>query len=220
MRKPSKAPDDGKVGIVVATYGDQAWREKGIECVEESEQDDDNTKIGLFHWYDQAWSLGSVRNTAARMLRWNHEWDYDWLIFLDADDRLPPDYVTKMREGTGDIRQPMTQGFYPDGSMDAEPHHIPRVRLLRRNFIVIGAMANAEMFWAAGGFGHYPCLEDWDLWLKMYCYVGADIGRSDAIYRVGVNTDGRNQSVEHPEWFSRIRNKHMRAFQQRGWPRD
>lgn len=220
MKPPSKAPDDGKVGVVVATYGDQDWRERGIECFEESQQDDPNTVMDLFHWYGQELPLGAVRNIAAKRLRWNKRFDYDWLIFLDADDRIPSDYVTKMREGWGDIRQPKTRGFYPDGTRDAEAGHIPRVRLLRSNFIVIGAMVNASMFWAAGGFHSQPCLEDWDLWLRLYCYLGAEIGKSDAVYEVGVNEGSRNLSTEHAYWHNKIRLDHGRGFRERGWPKN
>lgn len=222
MKVPSKAPDDGKVGVVVATYGDDVWRERGQDCALRSTQDDENTMLYTFHWDGKhpQLGLGSVRNLAAKSLRWNKNWEYDWLIFLDADDRLPADYVQRMREGFGDIRQPRTRGFYPDGSMDPEAEHIPRARLIRRNFIVIGAMVNAEMFWGVNGFSNYSCLEDWDLWLKLYCDFGAEIGKSDAVYEIGVNDDGRNSSDEHPYWVTRIRNKHSSAFRQRGWPRE
>lgn len=215
MKAHSKAPDDGKVGIVVATFGGDEWRERGAAALAESEQDDPQTKMHHLHWTGQDMSLGAVRNTGARQLLLNHDWDPDWLIFLDADDRLPSDYVTKMRAGFGDIRQPLTRGFYPDGTLDPEANRIPKVRLLRHNYIVIGAMVDAGLFWMARGFGNQPCLEDWDLWLRMYSYLNAEIGESEAIYMIGVNEGSRNQSEDHAKWYNKIKQEHQRGFRER-----
>lgn len=218
MKVPSKASDDGKVGIVVATYGGLEWREAGIEAAERSQQDDPNTKFGLYHFTGDALSLGGVRNTAAKRMKWIYDWDCEWYIFLDADDTLSPDYVTRMREGWGDIRQPLTLGRYADGTSDISPSRISRRRLIDSNFIVVGAMLNAEMFWAVKGFGRYTALEDWDLWLKMYCYLGAEIGESDAVYEVNFsNTESRNNGNNHTTQYNLIRRSHLQAFSQRGW---
>lgn len=216
MRKPSTPPSDGKVGVVVATYGGQDWRERGIMAAEESPQDDPNTRIDVYHWYGDDLPLGSVRNIAAKRLRYSKApWEYDWLIFLDADDRLPPDYVQKMREGWGDVRTPLVQGLYPDGSLDPEPVRIHSPSLIRRNNIVVGAMVSAEHFWLDKGFRYYPCLEDWDLWLRLYCYMDATIGESEAVYYVGQHPNGRNQHEDSVRWYNKIKNEHQQAFRRR-----
>jgi hypothetical protein len=153
-------------------------------------------------------SLASARNQAG------HDAWTEWLIFLDADDELSPGYVEAMlkaAESGGDIFKPATLGVV-DGVEDDEPVMIPKRDLLRSNHIVIGAMVRRELFEAAGGFRELPSLEDWDLWLRLVLEFDAEVVEvPDAVYRVHVQPDSRNQNVKaHREAYVEITN--------RAWP--
>lgn len=116
----------------------------------------------------------------------------EWLCFLDADDELDPGYLEAMLAGTGDLRQPSTLGVV-DGVEDPFSVVIPAKPLLDGNYIVIGAFVRRTMFVAAGGFNALPAYEDWDLWIR--CWLeGAEITVCpEAIYRVHVQPESRNQ---------------------------
>lgn len=172
------------VGIVVATYGD--W-----------DLDDPRTQRALASAFNQTAeatvvyshreTLAEARNSGAK------ETGADWLVFLDADDELHEYYVQEMTKIDGDIRQPSTLGIV-DGVPDEAPVLIPETDITRSNYIVIGAMCNADLFYKVGGFAEYPMFEDWHLWWSMK-KAGATIAKCpNAIYKVHVNPDSRNKN--------------------------
>lgn len=147
-------------------------------------------------------TLQEARNNGAEQAKG------EWLIFLDADDELDSHYIEAMCQAEGDIRRPATLGVV-DGIEDKEPVMIPRKDLLVTNFIVIGAMHRREDFLAVGGFNDYPCLEDWDLWLRMVANGAEVVDVPDAIYRVHVTPDSRNSDVGvHAKVYSKIRKQY------------
>jgi GT2 family glycosyltransferase len=119
----------------------------------------------------------------------------DWLIFLDADDELDPEYIEWMLQGTTDIRQPATLGVV-DGVEDDYPVVIPpKPNILTGNHLVIGSMVRRELFQSVGGFRPLPVLEDWDLWIRCF-RAGATWGVCPkAIYRVHVRQGSRNTDL-------------------------
>ena len=120
----------------------------------------------------------------------------DYLIFLDADDLLAPDYVGEMSLGIADLRQPATLGMYPDGTFDPYPVNIPPRQSIRQgNWFVIGTAIPTEMFWRAGGFGEEPAWEDWSLMLRCFALGATWEPRPGAIYKVGVSIGGRNNQA-------------------------
>lgn len=180
-----------KIGVVVATFGSEGWRERGEETLKAGRGDQPQAEWLHVH----AKTLGEARNRGARYLTLAH--NVDWLVFLDADDSLDKAYLTEMADavvGDRDIYRPNTIGVYPDGSTDPEPVMIPRRHLGAANCIVVGAMCSAQLFDEVGGFDcHLPALEDWDLWIRMVL-AGSEVHDvPTAIYRVGVNPDSRNQ---------------------------
>lgn len=178
--------DVGSVCVVVPTFGDKGfWDAQAKTAIEsahnQSRPPDEVVRI-------HADNLGYARNYGADGA------ESEWLIFLDADDTLDFHYVEAMLNTEGDIRRPATLGIYADGSEDDYPVMIPRRDLFVTNYIVIGAMIRREFFWELGGFDEtLPCLEDWDLWLRAFL-AGAQINDvPEAIYRVNVRSDSRNQ---------------------------
>lgn len=128
-----------------------------------------------------------------------------WLLFLDADDELDPGYIEAMQaaidqatannpDGTF-LFGPATLGIRPDGVEDAEPILIPERPLTQGNYLVIGTVVERSHFLEVGGFQDWPAWEDWALWLRCVG-AGAQVIRvPDAIYRVHVSPNSRNESA-------------------------
>ncbi|MET4390339.1 glycosyltransferase involved in cell wall biosynthesis [Bradyrhizobium sp. F1.4.3] len=108
----------------------------------------------------------------------------DWLIFLDADDRLRPDAVMTLLAATkATPRAILVYGDY--NTIDSEGRPIGRrdllkgrrkpsgnvlERLTRGNFIVNGGimLVRADAFGAAGGFDvSLRYCEDWHCWCRL-----------------------------------------------------
>lgn len=105
----------------------------------------------------------------------------DYIIFLDADDELAPDYVEKMLQ-TADARR--VDWVYSDMEMIDErgvrirmaefPDKFSRAGIQKSNFIHASALIRADLARAAGGF-RVCKLKDWDLWKRV-----ADLGAEAA----------------------------------------
>lgn len=188
--------------VVVGTFGDygvwRAYAERAIASIDRQTV----RPLEVLHIHDA--DLATARNSGAAMA------NGDWLIFLDADDELDPGYLEAMEKATGDIRRPATLGV-TDGLEDSEACMIPRKPLLQANFIVIGAMVQRDRFLRVGGFDPaLLVLEDWDLWLRMAIDGAEIVDVPDAIYRVNVRSDSRNQDQGlHHETYRRIRSKYQ-----------
>lgn len=172
------------VGVVIGTYGDETywaeWASSAYESVAEQTVTPD-----CIRWRHDS-TLANARNNAAKQI------ETDYLIFLDADDTLDPGYVQAMLAVDGDIRQPSTLGIQ-NGVADDYPVLIPETNLRRANYIVVGAMVKRSLFFEVGGFAELPCLEDWDLFLRMWLAGAKITAAPDAIYRVTVRESSRNQ---------------------------
>lgn len=207
------------IGVVIATYGDRAhWAalaERAMASV-----DRQTTRASFCHWRHGA-NLHDTRNGAAHDVLHNVTRAAgvctDWLCFLDADDTLDPHYIEAMARVAaavdGDaLIQPSTLGVYPDGHEDPEPVLIPTKPLLDGNYMVIGTLIRCEQFERLGGFRDWPCYEDWDLWIRAARDGAELLTCPDAIYRVGVNENSRNNSSRELQirTYHAIRNQYIR----------
>lgn len=158
-------------------------------------------------------SVSDARNRAA-----NHS-TAEWLIFLDADDTLDPNYIERMLEGTGDIRQPSTLGVYENGAVDDQAVLIPEKSLIFANYLIIGSMVRRSIFLDAGGFRDLPILEDWDLWIRC-ALLGASIGKCPgAIYEVHVRDGSRNTDLgTHGQTYLEIQQRYQDQWHAKGLP--
>ncbi len=96
----------------------------------------------------------------------------DYLVFLDGDDKLDPNYLP---EAVKLLEEHPEAGFcYPSvsyfgemaGMMDVG--EFDRDRLLIGNYIVIGALLRTEVFRQSPGFPDWPGgYEDWAFWLGL-----------------------------------------------------
>jgi len=185
---------------IISTYGDYGtWGPKAENAARSAD---------LQSWsFDQVIcshgeTLHEARNNGADLAH------TEWLVFLDADDELDYKYCESMLNGKGDIRQPATLGIV-NGVEDDFPVVIPERNLAEANYIVIGAFVRREQFLRVGGFDAYPVLEDWALWIKCKLDGASILPCPEAIYRVHVNLEGRNNQADlHGQVYSQIRQQY------------
>lgn len=191
------------VGVVCATYGDlDVWKPRVLRAMSSVSLQTVHVPAVWVHGQN----LAEARNGAIR------EIGTEWVIIVDADDELDPLYVEKMIESPyADIRRPNTIGVYADGSEDDAPCMIPVRDIRVANYIVIGAMFRRDLFFDVGGFDpQFACLEDWDLWLSMIERGASVIDVPEAVYRIHVSADSRNNEdpAAHGNAYRAIRAKH------------
>lgn len=113
-----------------------------------------------------------------------------YLVFLDADDKLSPEYVSDCMKALAD--NPSADFAYTDMQMFGRETHIHKAmpfdaEYLKRegNYINIAALVDKHKFIEVGGFKKLPAFEDWDLWLRMVMSgsVGAYVSKPLYYYR-------------------------------------
>lgn len=120
----------------------------------------------------------------------------EFLLFLDADDELDQNYIEKILQGEGDLRQPSTLGIV-EGKEDPSPVLLPKKNLLTEgNYLIIGTLIRRELFEEVGGFRDLPAYEDWDLFIRCYLAGACITAHPEAIYRVHVQAASRNQLTQ------------------------
>lgn len=184
------------IGIIVPAFGEEYLKKAGkaLESVARLKRHHGLAVVG--YTASNATDLFDARNSAADMAL---DEGADWLIFLDADDTLDENYLLAASElfDEADLIKPATLGVYEDGSTDDEVVMIPAPKNpLDKNDIVIGAPIRSSLFVEVGGFNDLPVLEDWELWLRCREAGARIVECPGAIYRVGVNPGGRNQTGE------------------------
>jgi len=204
---------DGKPDVV-STFGDIAtWGHLASTRAIPSALNQ-TTKPEVF--YNHGETLHEARNLGAEQAQ------SEWLCFLDADDELDSGYIQAMTRATehleGDwLIQPSTRGVV-DGVEDPFPVLIPPKPLIDGNFLVIGTVIRRAQFLRIGGFHAWPLYEDWDLWLRAFLDGAAIRHAEDAIYRVHVNPQSRNNCSRDQQihTYNAIRAAHNDTLQQKG----
>lgn len=187
------------VSVIIGTYGNlEVWGPRAKKAYTSAKEQ--TCRADEIFWVHGP-TLHQARNAGA------DQSTSEWLIFLDADDTLDPYYIQMMLEAEGDIRYPSTLGVV-DGVEDDYPVLAKPRDLKTGNFITIGAMVRRMDFLDVGGFSDLPCLEDWELFLKLWSY-GCEIGSArDAIYRINVRPDSRNKNEAlHLKVYQQIRRR-------------
>jgi hypothetical protein len=150
--------------------------------------------------------LTAVRNACVQLV------NTEWIIHLDADDELTPDYVDRMGEGSGDVRVPAVSWIMTGHKIRARivdrvfapkvpnvwghtHQYCERECLREGNYVPIGAMARVEFLRQAGGWRQWPIYEDFDLWQRVAFKTPAKFETiPKAVYRAHVRADSRNRS--------------------------
>lgn len=180
------------VTIVVASFGERHWFDLGTQRAAQSAFMQDCPVI-----YIHGLTLHEARNAGLAQVQ------TPYVVFLDSDDELAPDYCKTLATGAGDLRVPSVQYVTANGR--PTPAYVPKVAghthsceaacLEAGNYAVIGSMANVELLRAVGGFRDEECYEDWSAWLRMY-RAGATVETiPEARYIAHVRRDSRNRAL-------------------------
>lgn len=187
------------IGIIVATYGDREKWNRHAETAVRSATIQNRQPDELIRIHRD--TLSGARNDGAELLR------TDWIVFLDADDILEPEYCRAIMAGQGEMRYPMVR-YQAAGVTELWPaRELNQKPLFSGNYMVIGTAMRREVFLQVGGFKDYPVYEDWELFCRyrMACSTAPVLHRN-AIYRATVRMDSRNRV--HPDeaagWFQKI----------------
>lgn len=175
------------ISVVVGTFGDPEWERLAEQAVF-SAWAQTQCPHEVIHIHGA--TLEEARNQGAERA------SGEWLVFLDADDELDPGYIRAMSPmATSEKRllQPATLGVYPDGREDDHPVMIPAKKsIFEGNWMVIGTAIRRDQFLALGGFASLPAWEDWHLWIRAILDGAKPIPVPEAIYRVMVRKNSRN----------------------------
>lgn len=182
---PVKAP----ISVIVATFGDESWKqiaERAVASVHT--QRTPPQELIVVHGK----SLAQARNEGARQAT------QPWLCFLDADDELQPQFMTAMSRVTGrsyGLLNPAVKFIDPNGR--AKPVRMFKPKSLDQgNYLVIGTVVRADLFWGAGAFDErWEAWEDWALWRRVVELGGRIHQVPGAVYRAHERMDGRNNTI-------------------------
>lgn len=186
------------VTVVVATCGSRQWQVMGDEAILSAH--DTGAKTVRIH-LDQG-TVSEARNAGLA------EVTTEYVVFLDADDALEPDYFERVQP-TADILA--TQIKYRQHIRPTMPrvwaHDFDPMKrhegcctascLVDGNWVHIGAIIRTEAIRSVGGFQEYPVYEDWALFLALQ-QAGYTFGVAmNSVYLAAVrsNTAHRNSSL-------------------------
>lgn len=200
-----------KTSIVIATYGENSWREMALNRAYPSTDAQGAFEVIVGH--EPEMTIAEVRNKLAAQATG------DWLCFLDADDRLAPSYLYLMEKAhaTSKIEQPLytPKVSFVHGGRAREPLYIdPNGRTLHdENYLVLGTVVRRDLFTEVGGFSDYPHgYEDWSLWAKCW-KAGAEVVRTDAVYIYHWNRQSKmRQAWKDRKWQLSMHNQIRREL--------
>lgn len=176
------------VACIVATYGPDKliWDKLAHRAIASlAKQTRQPNQLHRIHVPEDN-ALHVARNRGAQMS------STEWLIFLDADDSLHPEYIEAMLAGEGDVRIPNVERWWPDGTHE-QPHQIREGGdLLQTSHILIGAMVRRDLFLKVGGFEDLPIWEDWHFWCKCWVNDAVMLRCPKAIYQVQMREESRS----------------------------
>lgn len=176
------------VAVVVATFGDDRWSRLAHAVAIPSALAEEPDALYVRH--SATGGLHQARNEAAAGAR------TEWLCFLDADDQLEPGYLRALLGAAADLRAPAVR-YVTDGA-PADPVTFTGRNIETVNPCVIGTLIRRELFEDVGGFWSERAWEDWSLFRRAWL-AGATLEHvPGAVYRVNVNTAGRNSTVDRP----------------------
>lgn len=186
------------VSVVVATHGSDEWRDMGNAAAENAAL----TGAKIIRVHLDKGTVASARNAGLELV------DTEYVVFLDADDDLDPDYFERALP-TADVL--VTPIKYPSSWRASIPmvwqhQYTPALEhdgectaecLVDGNYIHVGAICRADAVRAVGGFKEFPVYEDWALFLAMQ-QNGATFGVShNSVYLASTraNYQHRNNSM-------------------------
>lgn len=167
--------------IVIASHGDEAWRDLAFSRAYPSALDQ-GAEVLIAH--DPDATRADVRN---RLIA---EASGDWIVTLDADDELAPGYVTAMTEAVKDyylVLLTPAVSFVRNGRKQ-RPRFCPEVDLDKGNWLVVGTAAPRDLMLEVGGWrtfmgsGVLNEWDDWDMWIRCVRAGAGIVKVPDAVY--------------------------------------
>jgi glycosyltransferase involved in cell wall biosynthesis len=176
----------GAVTVVITCYNYGSFVGEAIDsCLAQSRPPDSIVVIDDAST-DDSWAAIS-RYPGVRSIRLNRnvgvvgarnaglaEVHTEWVVFLDADDVLPPEYLDQLlevaAEGDADVVYPGAIWTYRDGRVRPHPPREFDMRDLGTfNFVHASALVRTSVIIEAGGFAHEMKwgYEDWELWIRL-----------------------------------------------------
>jgi glycosyltransferase involved in cell wall biosynthesis len=161
--------------------------------------------------------LSAARNAGLRAS------ETPYLIALDADDRLAPEALTRLRERLDrDPRLGFSYGVarfigHWEGTLTFPPYD--PYKLLYRHIIGATALMRRELFEEVGGFDPaFSRYEDWEFWVHALAHGwrGEKVDTVTLFYRRHGRTMNADARANYRMWFRRIRQKHSALYDRAG----
>lgn len=216
--------------ILIGTYGHTVWTHRARQHALPSALGQGGDVIAR-HTADG--TLAEIRNAlAAEALT-------DYVVFLDADDKLADGYVAAlgaafvryMRSGVGTVMTESGPRPVKHGELLPWPVLVPALQYVRDgvcigeaeipawdrsildvNSCCIGTAYPRDFFLRLGGFGAEPVYEDWVLALRAVVAGAVLVPVPDAVYCATVSASGRNTGPEAGRVYEETRTKFRPLF--------
>jgi glycosyltransferase involved in cell wall biosynthesis len=179
------------ISVVVATFGDEKWQRLAQTRAIPStagQSFDEVIAVHLPHG-----TLAEARNEGAERA------GGDWLLFLDADDELGPDFAEHMLAAVGAAAPADPPPLFTPAACYARRSIRPAPRIWQRmdfktgNWCVIGTLISRQLFHVLGGFREYGLYEDYALW-ALADRAGAEVVEvPEAVYVAHFQPKSRNR---------------------------
>ena len=161
----------------------------------------------------------AARNTGARTARG------EWLLFLDADDRLHPRFLAETlaagsaRPAVGVVSTDVRSfGWKEEFLRGPAPTCLS---LLDKNTMVVTSLIRRSAFQSVEGFDELMSFgyEDWDLWLRMAQHGWKFLRVPQFLFEYRLRRRGHNQGshdklLSHCERLRYLHNKHQALFEE------
>ena len=148
-----------------------------------------------------------VATTRNRLFSFEHLKTFDYIIFLDADDILPSNYVEELLRESRSEKVIVTCGMETFGDIIGKANvqtPINLETLLELNTVHISALIPVDIFKESGGFNtDFDAFEDWEYWCRL-AFLGYEFRNctSTRLQR-RVHFDSRHSQKPHDVHFYR-----------------
>lgn len=150
-------------------------------------------------------------------------WTPEYLVFLDADDWIEPEFVARLHGAIDNANDPLVSHAYCQERLVDKAHGTWRVPewdatlLLVTNLHPVTALVRRSCFEAVGGFDvtMNRGYEDWDLWLKFVERGWRGVRVREPLFnwrRHSENTMVMDAVKRHDELFTMIMHRHPALF--------
>lgn len=212
---------DAVISVCIGTYGNPWWANLALKrALPSARSQDCEVLIG----HDEDGTRHGVRNGLAERAT------QPWLLFLDADDELFPDFIERMEFKIAALGGASRSLLTPAVSYLGAPDHTHHPRLLptididKGNCLILGTLIERSLFFEVGGFHDWNArdgneYDDWDLWIRCLA-AGAKIVRVPKAVYVAHLTDSPSRTTPREttlRWQWEIGREHFPDIYDDGW---